>query len=137
MVVDAERIGPGITASGDTRITPLGRWLRRTKLDELPQLLNVLLGQMSLVGPRPEDPHYVALYTADERRVLDVCPGITSAAAIAYRHEEHVLSGSDWETTYRNEVMPAKLRIDLAYLEHRTLLTDVGLILQTMVAIFR
>ncbi|MFV9504446.1 MAG: sugar transferase [Oscillochloridaceae bacterium umkhey_bin13] len=136
MVVDAARFGPGITASGDRRITPLGRWLRRTKLDELPQLLNVLRGEMSLVGPRPEDPRYVALYTAEQRRVLTVRPGITSAASLHYRHEERLLAGNDWEQYYRETVMPAKLALDLAYLERRTLFSDLRLILRTLQALF-
>ncbi|NJO84250.1 MAG: sugar transferase [Blastochloris sp.] len=119
MYVDADRRGPGITTQGDPRVTPIGRWLRRTKADELPQLFNVLIGDMHLVGPRPEDPRYVALYTPEQRRVLDVRPGITSAASLAYRHEEELLSGDDWETTYRTEVMPAKLAIDLEYLRAR------------------
>lgn len=136
MVTDADKRGPGITATGDPRITRVGRFLRRTKIDELPQLINVLKGDMSLVGPRPEDPRYVALYTPEQRRVLTVRPGITSAASLAYRHEEQLLSGPDWETVYRTQVMPAKLAIDLAYLERRTLVSDLKLILQTIVAIF-
>src|SRR5438552_2122313 len=87
MVDGADQLGAGITAQGDMRVTPIGRWLRRTKLDELPQLLNVLKGDMSLVGPRPEDPRYVALYTPEQRRVLSVRPGMTSLASIRYRHE--------------------------------------------------
>jgi lipopolysaccharide/colanic/teichoic acid biosynthesis glycosyltransferase len=135
MRVDADKKGPGITASGDTRITRIGRWLRRTKLDELPQLLNVLLGDMSLVGPRPEDPRYVALYTPEQRQVLSVRPGITSAASLAYRNEEQLLTGPNWETVYREEVMPAKLAIDLEYLSQRTLQTDIQLILRTIGAL--
>ncbi|MEW6580001.1 MAG: sugar transferase, partial [Chloroflexota bacterium] len=111
MVANADRQGPGITTAGDPRVTPIGRVLRRTKLDELPQLWNVLRGDMSLVGPRPEDPRYVALYTPEQRRVLDVRPGITSLASIEYRHEEAVLRGPDWEQRYIREVMPAKLTI--------------------------
>ncbi len=120
MVVNADRRGPGITAAGDARITPAGRFLRRARLDELPQLLNVLKGEMSLVlpapgpqaqvsaacpersrrveglvGPWPEDPRYVAHYMPEQRQVLAVRPGITSAASLAYRHEEQVLSGVD------------------------------------------
>lgn len=136
MVVGADQKGPGITASGDSRITPIGRWLRKTKLDELPQLINVLVGDMSLVGPRPEDPAYVALYTPEQRVVLRVRPGITSAASLAFRHEEGILSGLDWEATYRNVVMPAKLRIDLDYLAGRSLWSDIGLIFRTLGAIF-
>jgi len=137
MVINAERQGPVVTANSDPRITPVGRYLRRTKLDELPQLLNVLTGDMSLVGPRPEDPHYVALYTLEQRRVLDVCPGITSAASIIYRHEERMLTGRDWEDIYRNEIMPAKLAIDLNYVSCRTMWSDLGLIFRTLIAVFK
>jgi lipopolysaccharide/colanic/teichoic acid biosynthesis glycosyltransferase len=137
MVSDADKRGPGITAAGDPRITPVGRLLRRTKLDELPQLINVLKGEMSLVGPRPEDPRYVALYTDEQRQVLRVRPGITSAASLAYRHEEQILSGVDWETQYRQQVMPAKLALDLEYLSRRTVASDLALIWRTVTALFR
>lgn len=136
MVADADRRGPGITATGDARITRAGRFLRRTKLDELPQLINVLKGDMSLVGPRPEDPRYVALYTPEQRRVLAVRPGITSAASLIYRHEEQLLAGEDWETVYRTKVLPDKLAIDLDYLAHRTLGSDLKLIFRTIAAMF-
>lgn len=136
MVADADRRGPGITAAGDRRITRVGRFLRRTKLDELPQLINVLKGEMSLVGPRPEDPRYVALYTPEQRRVLEARPGITSAASLAFRHEEQLLSGPDWEQVYRTQVMPAKLALDLDYLDRRTLASDLALIWRTILAMF-
>jgi len=136
MVADADRRGPGITAEGDRRVTRVGAFLRRTKLDELPQLINVLKGEMSLVGPRPEDPRYVARYTPEQRQVLAVRPGITSAASLAYRHEEQLLSGEDWETIYRTKVLPDKLATDLAYLEQRTLGSDLKLILRTIAAVF-
>jgi len=136
MVVDADRQGPVVTTNGDTRITPIGRRLRHTKLDELPQLVNVLIGDMSLVGPRPEDPRYVALYTPEQQQVLSVRPGITSAASLIYCHEEQILSGPDWESMYRNEVMPAKLAIDLEYLSRRTVWIDTILILRTIAVIF-
>jgi lipopolysaccharide/colanic/teichoic acid biosynthesis glycosyltransferase len=132
MVVDADQQGPGITQTGDPRITTIGQWLRRTKLDELPQLLNVLRGEMSLIGPRPEDPRYVALYTPEEREVLRVRPGITSVASLAYRHEEALLFGADWELRYRGEVLPAKLALDRAYLARRTVWSDMHLILATI-----
>lgn len=132
----ADRQGPGITTRGDPRVTRVGRWLRRTKLDELPQLINVLRGEMALVGPRPEDPRYVARYSYEQRRVLDARPGITSAASLAYRHEEQLLAGANWEQRYIEEVMPAKLRIDLDYLGRRSLGSDLGLILKTILAIF-
>jgi len=137
MKAGADRKGPGITVSGDNRITSVGRILRRTKIDELPQLLNVLWGEMSLVGPRPEDPRYVAQYTPEQRQVLRVRPGITSAASLVYRHEEQMLAGKDWETTYRTEVLPAKLAIDLDYLAHRTLFSDMRLVFNTVLAMFR
>jgi lipopolysaccharide/colanic/teichoic acid biosynthesis glycosyltransferase len=137
MVVDADKRGPGITAAGDKRVTASGRFLRRTKLDELPQLLNVFRGEMSLVGPRPEDPRYVALYTPEQRRILAVRPGITSAASLSFRHEEQMLTGPDWENIYRDEVMPAKLAIDLEYLRQRTWLSDLGLILRTVYTMLR
>ena len=137
MTAGADKQGPGITAAGDSRVTRVGRFLRRTKLDELPQLINVLKGEMSLVGPRPEDPRYVALYTPAQRLVLAARPGITSAASLQYRHEEQLLSGADWETVYRQEVMPAKISIDLAYLQKRTVWSDLRLIMQTILAMLR
>lgn len=132
MFVDADRRGPGITLHDDARITPIGRWLRRTKVDELPQLWNVLCGEMSLIGPRPEAPQYVAHYTAEQRHVLTVKPGITSVASLAYRHEAQWLVGPDWEEIYLREIMPAKLALDLEYLAHRTLWSDMLLVTQTV-----
>jgi lipopolysaccharide/colanic/teichoic acid biosynthesis glycosyltransferase len=132
MVVGADKSGPGITTAADRRITPVGHFLRKTKLDELPQLINVLRGEMSLVGPRPEDPRYVAFYTSDQRQVLRVRPGITSAASLRYRDESALLTGSDWEKTYIESIMPQKLAIELAYLQHRNLLTDLKLVLLTL-----
>jgi lipopolysaccharide/colanic/teichoic acid biosynthesis glycosyltransferase len=129
--------GPVVTTAGDSRVTAVGRVLRRFKLDELPQLVNVLRGEMSLVGPRPEDPRYVAMYTATQRRILDFLPGITSAASLRYRHEEQLLTGPDWERTYIDVVMPEKIAIDVAYLERRTLRSDLGVIGETLLAIFR
>jgi lipopolysaccharide/colanic/teichoic acid biosynthesis glycosyltransferase len=137
MVAGADRQGPGITAAGDTRVTRVGRWLRRTKLDELPQLINVLRGEMSLVGPRPEDPRYVACYTSVQRAVLQARPGITSPASVHYRHEEEILIGADWEKTYIEEVMPHKLQIELDYLARRTVWSDLGLLGRTVLALFR
>ena len=137
MVVDAARSGPGITAAGDRRITRVGRVLRRTKFDELPQLINVVRGEMSLVGPRPEDPRYVALYTPEQRRALSVRPGITSPASLRFRREEELLQGEDWERVYLEEVMPAKLRIELDYLERRSLWRDVSVITQTFLTLLR
>ena len=137
MRAGAAAAGPGITRAGDDRITPVGGWLRRSKLDELPQLVNVFRGEMGLVGPRPEDPRYVALYSPEQKRILSARPGITSAASVRYRHEESLLVGADWEQHYVNEVMPAKLRIDLEYLDRRTTISDLGLLGQTFLALFR
>ncbi len=136
MVVSADKLGPAITGNNDIRITLLGRRLRRTKVDELPQLFNVLIGDMSLVGPRPEDPAYVALYSPVQRRVLSVRPGITSAASLAHRHEEYMLNGADWETIYRNEIMPAKLNLELEYLANRSLWSDLGILTRTVAVLF-
>ena len=137
MTVDAERTGPGITADADPRVTRVGRFLRRFKLDELPQLVNVLAGDMSLVGPRPEDPRYVALYTPEQRAVLEVRPGLTSPASLRYADEERLLVGEDWEQTYVSTILQAKLRIDLEYLRRRSLGTDMGVIASTLFAVIR
>jgi len=137
MTADAATLGPGITTGDDPRITRIGRILRKTKIDELPQLISVVKGEMSMVGPRPEDPAYVALYTPEHRQVLSVCPGITSPASLQYRHEEALLKGDDWEKTYLGTILPRKLEIELDYIKKRTLFTDVALILHTLIALFR
>jgi lipopolysaccharide/colanic/teichoic acid biosynthesis glycosyltransferase len=134
MIAGADANGPGITAAQDNRITSVGRVLRRTKLDELPQLINVWRGEMSLVGPRPEDSRYVALYTPEQRAILKYRPGITSMASLKYRSEEQLLSSPDWEQTYIHEVMPAKLALDLDYAQRANLLTDIWLILRTIIS---
>lgn len=128
---DAERVGPGITRAGDDRITPVGHLLRQSKLDEFPQLLNVLMGEMSLVGPRPEDPRYVAHYTQDDRIVLAVRPGMTSLASIRYRNEEKLLQGDAWEDLYINQVMRDKLRVDRRYVEKWSLTLDLQILFYT------
>jgi lipopolysaccharide/colanic/teichoic acid biosynthesis glycosyltransferase len=132
--------GPGlsITGCGDPRVTPLGRFLRRTKLDELPQLLNVAAGQMSIVGPRPEVGRYVALYDADQRQVLAVRPGLTDPASLAYRHEETLLgrvAEADRERYYVQEVMPRKLALSLEYVREAGLLRDASLVWRTLLAV--
>lgn len=138
MRVDAERVGGQLTVGADPRVTPVGRLLRATKLDELPQLIDVLRGDMALVGPRPEVPRYVASYTPAQRRVLEVRPGITDPASIAYRDEGEVLARSaDPERAYLEEVMPHKLAINLDYLEQRTLLRDIGVIFATLARLVR
>ena len=129
--------GPAITRGGDPRVTPVGRLLRRFKLDELPQLINVVCGEMSIAGPRPEAPEYVRLYTEEERRVLSVRPGLTSPASLRYRNEEALLAGDDWHERYVNEIMHDKLRDDLQYIAQRTFFGDLRLIFRTIAALFR
>lgn len=137
MVHDAAYNGTGLTTRNDARITRAGRVLRRTKLDELPQLLNVLYGEMSLVGPRPEDPRYVDFYTPEQLRVLEVKPGLTGVASLQFRNEESLLAGADWERTYLEDVMPLKLDLELAYLRRRTFVTDLEVIGQTILALLK
>lgn len=122
-----------ITVGGrDPRVTRSGYYIRKYKLDEFPQLINVLKGDMSLVGPRPEVRKYVDMYTAKQKRVLSVRPGITSLASIRYRNENDILAASeDPDRTYIEQVMPDKLAIDLEYVEHAGLLTDIKLIFTT------
>jgi lipopolysaccharide/colanic/teichoic acid biosynthesis glycosyltransferase len=135
MQVGAEAQGPGVTALRDPRITSLGKVLRKTKLDELPQLWNVLRGDMSIVGPRPEDPRYVAIYTDAQRQILRWRPGITSPASVTYRDEETILAGAeDLEIAYAR-IMDEKIRIDLAYFEHATLRGDLYWMFRTVGAI--
>jgi lipopolysaccharide/colanic/teichoic acid biosynthesis glycosyltransferase len=132
MVRDADRKGLPLTVGADARITRVGGFLRRTKLDELAQLVNVLRGDMSLVGPRPEVPRYVALYTPLQRMALRVRPGVTDPASIAYRDENALLGRSvDPERVYVEQVMPAKLSLNLAYLQRFTLLGDLKLLAAT------
>jgi lipopolysaccharide/colanic/teichoic acid biosynthesis glycosyltransferase len=137
MVVNADQIGPAVTGAGDPRVTPVGRFLRRTKLDELPQLINVLRGEMSLVGPRPEDPRYVALYSDEQREILNVRPGITSLASVRYRNEEAALAGADWEQHYIEHILPDKLAVDFEYARSATLWTDVRVIFGTLRSLLR
>lgn len=133
MIAHAERRGGLLTVGEDPRTTRVGRWLRQSKLDELPQLFNVLADEMSLVGPRPEVPRYVALYSPDERRVLDLVPGITDPASIVYRHESDLLArASDPERHYVSVIMPDKIRLNLAYAARATRWTDLMIVLDTL-----
>lgn len=137
MCLDAEANGRQITVGEDPRITRSGRFLRHYKLDELPQLLNVVLGEMSLVGPRPEVPRYVALYPEDVReQVLSVPPGITDYASIEYKDENAILGrAADPDKAYIEEVMPMKLRYYQRYVAERSLWVDFMLIMKTLKAI--
>lgn len=138
MVVDADKKGLEITVGHDRRITRVGAFLRKTKLDELAQLLNVLCGQMSFVGPRPEVPRYVELYTPYQRQVLLVRPGITDYASIAYRHENDLLDAAqDPERMYIEQIMPAKIELNMKYLREISPAADIRLILKTVEAVVR
>ena len=128
----ADSGGPAVTIAEDVRITPIGRFLRRTKFDEVPQLVNVLRGEMSLVGPRPEHPDFVKLYSDDQRRVLSVRPGLTSPAALAYIKEEEMLAGGDPVDQYVTTIMPQKLALDLDYVGTATFAGDLKIIGRTL-----
>jgi lipopolysaccharide/colanic/teichoic acid biosynthesis glycosyltransferase len=148
MRADAATSGPGVTAGGDPRVTRLGRGLRRTKLDELPQLWNVVKGDMALVGPRPEDPRYVDLSDPLHAIVFGALPGITGPTALAYREEGRLLddtartmaasqgrskvTADDIDRAYRDVLLPAKLRMDADYLRQRSLSGDLDVIVATL-----
>ncbi len=132
MYVDADRQGL-LTVGRDRRITPVGSFLRRYKLDELPQLWNVLKGDMSLVGPRPEVPRYVERYSKRQKKVLDVRPGLTDYASLYYIDEARVLAQSeDPEKTYLEEVLPHKLELALEYVEKQSFAEDLKIIIKTL-----
>ena len=139
MVTDAEHRGLQITVGTDARVTRVGQWLRKYKLDELPQFLDVWLGHMSLVGPRPEVPRYVACYPADVRDVvLSVRPGITDRASIEFKDENEILGRApDPHLAYVNEVLPIKLRYYVDYVAQRSFWSDVGIIVATIRALVR
>ena len=127
-----------LTIGKDDRITGIGRSLRRYKIDELPQLANVVKGEMSLVGPRPEVPDYVAHYTAEQKEVLNVRPGITDYASIEYLKESQLLgSVENPEEIYLKKIMPNKLRLNLKYIRHQSMGKDLGIIMQTLVKLFQ
>lgn len=134
MRIDAP--GPKVTAADDPRITPIGRLLRGAKLDEFPQFWDVLIGSMSIVGPRPEDRAYVAEYSEVQERILDWRPGITSPASIAFRHEEDVLVEADDREAAYATISADKIALDLSYFEYATLRTDIGVIARTIRAVF-
>ncbi|MDD3926549.1 MAG: sugar transferase [bacterium] len=138
MVEDAEGRGLQLTVRADPRITCYGRLLRDLKLDELPQLFNVLKGDMSLVGPRPEVPRYVECYTPEQRKVLALMPGITDPASIKYRDESGLLATAEApEKAYISEIMPEKIRLNLEYAVGSSVWTDFKIIIYTLLKIFR
>jgi len=136
MVANADKIGGPSTANDDPRITRVGRFLRRYKLDELPQLINVLKGEMSFVGPRPEVQQYVDMYTEEEKAILTVKPGITDWASLWNSDEGAVLAGSpDPEKAYLELIRPTKIKLQLEYVRRRSFLTDLGILLRTVMAV--
>jgi lipopolysaccharide/colanic/teichoic acid biosynthesis glycosyltransferase len=137
MTTTGEGNGPLLTAAGDSRITPLGRLLRKMKADELPQLINVLAGEMSLVGPRPEVPEFTAAYSGAQKKVFLVRPGITGPAANDYVHEEELLASKlDKESFYVSTILPAKLEMDLSYCENVRFFEDLKIIFATLANVF-
>lgn len=133
-----DNAGLKITTGNDSRITPVGRFLRKSKIDELPQLINVLVGDMSFVGPRPEVADYVNLYTPYQRQVLLVRPGITGLASIRFRNENDLLTASDDPNrTYVEQIMPRKIDLDLEYIPHASVFYDIKLIFQTFAVVIK
>ena len=127
-----------LTIGNDSRVTNVGRFIRKYKLDEVPQLINILKGEMSVVGPRPEVPKYVNMYSKQQLRVLEVLPGLTDYASIEYLDEQKVLGASDDpEKTYIEEVMPAKLNLNLKYISDRSFFLDLKLVFKTIGKILR
>ena len=135
---DADKIGGLITVGEDRRVTRIGRFLRKYKIDELPQFLNIIKGDMSIVGPRPEVPKYVTLYNERQRRVLSVRPGLTDYASIEYISENELLAqSSDPDRTYIEEIMPAKLELNLKYIDNQSVVEDLRLIFKTLFSILK
>ena len=138
MLSDAPAIGPLLTVGDDPRITRVGRWLRRTKLDELPQVINILTGDMSFVGPRPEVERYVRLFQTEYAEILQVRPGITDLASLKYRAESTLLARSPKpEEEYVTRILPDKLRLGQQYVRELSLGRDVVLIARTLAAVVR
>jgi lipopolysaccharide/colanic/teichoic acid biosynthesis glycosyltransferase len=136
MVVNADKIGGPSTADDDPRITKIGKILRKYKIDELPQLINVLKGEMSIVGPRPEVPFYVNMFTEEEKRILDVKPGITDWASLWDCDEGAILAGSpDPEKTYMEKIRPIKIKLQLRYVDNHSFFTDLKIIFLTILTI--
>jgi len=138
MVVNAEKIGASSTTSTDPRITPIGKFIRKYKMDEIPQLFNVLKGEMSFVGPRPEVKYFTDMYTDEEKAILTVKPGITDWASICNSNEEKILEGSeDPDKAYMEQIRPEKIRFQLKYVREKSFFTDLKIILLTLLAIFK
>jgi lipopolysaccharide/colanic/teichoic acid biosynthesis glycosyltransferase len=139
MVLNAPNCGPGITRDNDPRITKVGRILRKFKIDEMPQLINVLKGEMSIMGPRPEDPKYVACYPKEYGQILKVRPGMASPAFIKYRHEEELLAsaGDDVEKVYLKKILPDKLCMDIEYVRNQSFISDLSIFASAALSLFK
>ncbi len=142
MVADAEKVGPSSTAGDDPRITRIGRFLRKYKLDELPQLINVFLGQMSFVGPRPEVQKFVDLYNEEEKKILTMRPGITDWASLKFPNEDEILNAHkseypDADDAYNVYIRPEKLRLQLEYVRHNNLWIDIKIIFKTIFSVLK
>ncbi|TMD36142.1 MAG: sugar transferase [Chloroflexi bacterium] len=138
MVMNADKIGGADTPDDDPRLTKTGRFLRRYKLDELPQLINVLKGDMSMVGPRPQVPQEVATYTAEEREILNVRPGITDWSSLRFHNEGEILAGhADPNKAYNELIRPEKMRLGLEYARRATLRDDLSILVKTFLVPFR
>jgi lipopolysaccharide/colanic/teichoic acid biosynthesis glycosyltransferase len=138
MVTNADKIGGSSTPDDDPRITRVGHFLRRYKLDELPQLINVFFGEMSFVGPRPQVEWAVALYSEEEKEVIDVKPGITDYASLRFPNEGEILKGStDPDKDYMEKIHPEKMRLSLEYIRSRSMWVDLSVVVQTVATIFK
>lgn len=137
MVVDADRIGGHSTALNDPRLTVIGKILRRYKLDEIPQFLNVLKGEMSLVGPRPQVEHYTKRYTGEEAIILSVPPGLTDYASLHFINMDFTLGNDDVDRKYVDEVEPLKNRLRIQYVKEQSFMTDMKILLKTVARIFQ
>jgi len=139
MVLEAPNCGPGITRDSDPRITRVGRILRKFKIDEMPQLINVLKGEMSIMGSRPEDPKYVAFYPKEYEQILKVRPGMASPAFIKYRHEEELLASTrgNVEEVYLKEILPDKLRLDMEYVKNQSFIGDLAIFASAALSLFK
>lgn len=133
MVTDAESLGPSVTYDEDPRITRVGHWLRKARLDEFPQLWNVLKGDMSLVGPRPEAVYYFERYTDEQKQIFQVKPGMTGMTQIRFRHEEDLLTNPETlDRDYLEKVLPPKVALDLDYIKRQSFWLDISLIFETL-----
>ena len=138
MILDAEKKGLSLTVGGDKRITKIGKIMRETKIDELPQLINILKGNMSFVGSRPEIKKYVELFRSDYEKILKMRPGITDPATIKFSDEESISSSSsEWEEDYINILMPKKIKLSSDYIDNNNIYIDLKLILRTILIILR